>query len=385
MAKTKITKVVVDRIPFTESGQLMVCDTELAGFYLIVGTQAKTYVAQKDIRGRTVRYTIGRHGHFTPEEARKIAKDKLHLMAQGINPNEQDKRKRDKNVTLRKVLESYCATRKSLGERTKTDYEYHIGKYLADWQDWLMTDIGREEVVERHIYIGENNGHRAANHTMHILRALFNYAHVAFDICEINPVIYLSKTKSWFPQKRRRTYIKPHQLKAWWGGVHALENDTFRDFFILLIFTGMRRSEATSLKWADIDFKDKTFTVTETKNGDALTLPMGDYLVNMFEARRKRYGNHVFVFPGAGKTGFLHEPKKGIARIIKESGVAFSCHDLRRTFITVAESLEISSYALKRLINHRSTDITGSYIIVDVERLRAPVKKIEQFILEKVA
>ncbi|MBN8521499.1 MAG: integrase, partial [Alphaproteobacteria bacterium] len=56
----------------------------------------------------------------------------------------------------------------------------------------------------------------------------------------------------------------------------------------------------------------------------------------------------------------------------------------RRTFITIAESLEISAYALKRLINHRVTDVTGGYIIVDVERLRSPVQKIEAFILEKI-
>ncbi|USO04386.1 MAG: hypothetical protein H6853_03700 [Rhodospirillales bacterium] len=69
---------------------------------------------------------------------------------------------------------------------------------------------------------------------------------------------------------------------------------------------------------------------------------------------------------------------------MKQSGISFTCHDLRRTFITIAESLEISAYALKRLINHRVTDVTGGYIIVDVERLRNPVQKIEAFILEKV-
>lgn len=385
MPTVKITKAIVDKIPFTEKGQILFSDSELRGFYLVVGSQSKTYIAQKDIRGRSVRITIGRHGHFTPEQARKIAKEKLHLMAQGINPNVIEKETRAKEVTLREVLETYLATRKSLGERTKADYIWHVNKYLSDWMDKMMSQIGRDEISARHIYVGGNHGHRAANHVMHILRALFNFAHVTYDICEVNPVIYLSKTKAWFPQKRRKTYIKPHQLKAWWSGVQGLQNDTMRDFFTLLIFTGLRRSEAASLKWDDIDFKDKTITIAETKNGDALTLPVGEYLQSMFEARRKRYGNHVFVFPGTGEDGYLHEPKKGINRIIKASGVTFSCHDLRRTFITIAESLDISAYALKRLINHRSTDITGSYIIADAERLRIPVKKIEQFILEKVA
>ncbi len=49
----------------------------------------------------------------------------------------------------------------------------------------------------------------------------------------------------------------------------------------------------------------------------------------------------------------------------------FSLHDLRRTFITVAESLDIPAYALKRLLNHRADgDVTGGYIVMNADRLR---------------
>ncbi len=32
-------------------------------------------------------------------------------------------------------------------------------------------------------------------------------------------------------------------------------------------------------------------------------------------------------------------------------------HDLRRTFITIAESLDISAYAVKRLANHKMANM----------------------------
>lgn len=58
-------------------------------------------------------------------------------------------------------------------------------------------------------------------------------------------------------------------------------------------------------------------------------------------------------------------------------------HDLRRTFISIAESLDIPAYALKRLLNHRAdTDVTGGYIVIGVERLRLPVERIAARILE---
>jgi len=82
-------------------------------------------------------------------------------------------------------------------------------------------------------------------------------------------------------------------------------------------------------------------------------------------------------------TGHLVETKTFVARIVKASGLAFSLHDMRRTFITIAESLDIPAYALKRLLNHRADgDVTGGYIVMSVERLRGPVERIAAKITE---
>jgi integrase len=90
-----------------------------------------------------------------------------------------------------------------------------------------------------------------------------------------------------------------------------------------------------------------------------------------------------YVFPGAGAAGHIIEPRKLMAQVTKSSGVHFTVHDLRRTFITIAESLDIPAYALKRLMNHKmSNDVTAGYIIVDVERLRKPMQHVTDYILK---
>jgi hypothetical protein len=50
MPKAKITKSFVDSPPFATKGQTAYCDTELRGFYVLIGKEHKTYVAQKDKR-----------------------------------------------------------------------------------------------------------------------------------------------------------------------------------------------------------------------------------------------------------------------------------------------------------------------------------------------
>lgn len=70
-----------------------------------------------------------------------------------------------------------------------------------------------------------------------------------------------------------------------------------------------------------------------------------------------------------------------MARVIATSGVSFTVHDLRRTFITIAESIDIPAYALKHLLNHKmNSDITAGYIITDVERLRKPMQQISDYL-----
>ncbi len=56
-------------------------------------------------------------------------------------------------------------------------------------------------------------------------------------------------------------------------------------------------------------------------------------------------------------------------------------HDLRRTFITLAEGLDIPHYALKRLVNHADTDVTAGYIVPDPNRLREPMQRITDRLL----
>jgi len=90
-----------------------------------------------------------------------------------------------------------------------------------------------------------------------------------------------------------------------------------------------------------------------------------------------------YVFPSDSERGYLVEPRTAVKRVSELSGVTFTLHDLRRTFITIAESLDISAYALKRLLNHKDlNDVTAGYNDTNVERLRDPMQRITDYIVD---
>ena len=138
-----------------------------------------------------------------------------------------------------------------------------------------------------------------------------------------------------------------------------------------------------ALRWENVDLVARTLHLPRTKNGDPLHLPLSSFLVDLLAERKKQAGESPYVFPGPGKQGHLMETKKFLLRVSAGSGVTFTLHDLRRTFITIAESLDVPYYALKRLLNHRANgDVTGGYIVVNAQRLRGPVEQVAARILE---
>jgi integrase len=88
-----------------------------------------------------------------------------------------------------------------------------------------------------------------------------------------------------------------------------------------------------------------------------------------------------YVFPGADTC--VVNVRRQRDQIVKESSIVFTPHDLRRTFITAAESLDLNGYLLKRLLNHKGgdDDVTGGYIVWNPMRLLKPLQQIEDLLV----
>jgi len=391
--KAKLSKSLVDKLPFTQSGRIMYTDTLLNGFGLRIGKSKKVYYAEKRVNGKPVRVTIGEHGQITTEVARDEAKRMLGLMSghSAINPNEERSKDRVKGIALLEAFDEFKSSRGYLKDRTMQDYEYAMRLYFHDWKGKALSSITREMVESKHKWIGNGHGGEAqANQAMRFLRSIFNFAIGRYGRAVIseNPVEGLSLTRSWFRVERKQTLLKPHELPSLFEALDNLvKNDpseyaeTVSDYVLLLLCSGLRRLEAIKLTWDRVDFKDRSFSILDTKNRVPFALPLSDFLFDLLQARWQRRSSD-YVFPGKRPNSHLVEPKRHLNKIMGLSGLSFSPHDLRRTFITIAESLDIPYYALKRLVNHKiGSDITSGYIVHDVDRLRKPMQQITIAIL----
>jgi integrase len=146
----------------------------------------------------------------------------------------------------------------------------------------------------------------------------------------------------------------------------------------MLLFTGLRRREATNLRWGDVDFQAKKIRIPsiKTKSGRALDLPMTDVVHDLLVARRS-LGKTEFVFTAHSASGHLEEPRFFLDQVAAKTGIRVSAHDLRRTYLTIAESCDISPIALRALVNHSlGKDVTSGYIQMNAQRLREPAQRV---------
>jgi integrase len=389
----KLTKSVVEKLPVPEAGQEIYRDSELKGFGLRItrgGTRA--YIVERRIDQKVRRVKLGKSTELSAEQARKRAQEHLGKVAGGRNPIAERRAAAAQTVTLGELLERYLGDRSDkLKPRTREQYRSVVEGRMkagtptafADWCNKRVIDITVEMVRRRHRELSEQHGPAWANLAMRILRLLLNYAVDAGGepLVPQNPVKRLGQARLWNEVKRRQTMLCVEDMPAWYEALGSID-EMGRDYLLLVLLTGLRRREATTLQRTNVDLvKTRTLTVRDTKNGTDHILPLSKQLLEILE-RRLRSSTSKFVFPGRKPGTCLTEPRNITLAVERACGVRTSVHDLRRTFATAAERLDISSYAVKRLLNHQiGSDVTAGYIVADIERLRRPMQQISDFLL----
>jgi integrase len=397
----------LDALPTPEKGKRKIYnDDDVKGLHLRVTDKGtKSFLTIKRVARKKVFTTLGHYPAMTIQQARVKARSVLNVISEGINPNLLNANGVDKySITLQKVIGDYTTSKHNLKEDTVKDYLSILENYLSDWKKKPISEISRDMVEQRHRditygtgkFVHKDGSPTRANKTMRVVRALFNYAIGQYEntkgepLFVHNPVTRITHNKGWSKENIRQGVVAKHDLKKWYEGVMKLplqddntktnnSAEIVRDLLIFLLFTGLRRNEALTLKWSDIDFDNHSFTIEDTKNNESHSLPLTFKLDEVLDRRMKARDDNPYVFQGTNTNSHLHPPKRQLERARELVGFKFDNHSLRRTFETTANRLAFSTYTLKKLVNHKNTrDVTGRYIVLDIDELREPMEQITE-------
>ncbi len=134
---------------------------------------------------------------------------------------------------------------------------------------------------------------------------------------------------------------------------------------LFLVDTGMRRSEACSLNWTDVDIPSGVVNVRKTKNKKVRSVFIGVKTRRALLRYRRTisHGDNDPVFQTQSGTRFKPSGfRQVIRRISEKSGIPFSAHDLRRTFATLSLKAGMNVLHLQSLLGHSSLEMTRRYV-----------------------
>ena len=329
----------------------------------------KTFFVKKRVHGRLHRVCLGNGAwpEVTVLKAREEFHKALDTLRKGVNPNLDKKRRTadnsDKRGILSALFESYLAA-SSMNDVSRRSYGYNFN-HFKDWWNKRVEDITADMVKARFAEISKSAPF-AANRAIGLLGYLMAHSMKELKRPAVNPVIGIE----WNPEPPRRVNVAPETMPAFIAALDKIKGDSGSELYKLLLFTGLRKSNAMELKWSNIDLEKKTLYVAVTKNGEPLYIPLSGFVVDLLKARKEKTQGSVWVFPSQSRTGHLTNTSNFDRQIVAQ-GVRVSPHILRKRFTTTAK-LKCPGFVVDILTSHIPTgSVTDkNYTIPSPEELR---------------
>lgn len=147
-------------------------------------------------------------------------------------------------------------------------------------------------------------------------RVIFNKA-IAWELFDKeNPAAGVPK----FKVKSRERFLRADELPRFFASVAEEPSEDVRDYVLLSLMTGSRKTNVLSMRWADVNLERAEWRIPDTKNGDPLTVPLLPQAVDILQDRKPDKPPE-FVFPGRGASGHLADAKSGWKRILDRDEV----------------------------------------------------------------
>ncbi len=257
-------------------------------------------------------------------------------------------------------MEAYSRPNKRSWRRDETSLKNLIsffgGKYL---HEIISLDIEKYRVKRLRVVAPAT-----VNRELACLKHMFNKAKEWGKASE-NPVLKVKLLKE---ENRRVRYLETEEIKALLDAC----SDHLKPIVITALNTGMRKGEILSLKWPDVDLRQKIIYIYNSKSGKSRKVDINDWLVQtLIKVRKHPESPYVFCNKD-GKT--YGDIRKSFDNAKRRAGIKdFRFHDLRHTFASHLVMAGVDLKTVQELLGHQTYQMTLRYSHLSTDHRRRAV------------
>lgn len=324
----------------------------------------KTWVVIYRVNQRLRRFTIGSFDDIPLVEARSTAKQILHSVAIGNDPQQEKIHERNAE-TFKDLADEYIEKYARPNKRSwKEDQRILYKDILPLWANLKANKIHRRDVILLLDSILSRGAEILANRVLALVRKVFNFG-IERDILEYNPC---ANVKRPIDEKKRQgqRVLSFSEIRNVWHAIEKDKNILISGIFKMRILTAQRGIEVRSMKWEDIDFESKVWTIPPeiVKNKLQHRVPLSTQALKVLNEIKSKNILSPFVFPSPNSdtVGHINNITKAMNRIRDLSQVSFVDRDLRRTVAShMTGELFIPRLVVSKVLNHSEAGITRIY------------------------
>jgi len=281
-------------------------------------------------------------------------------------------------------IEKYC--KPNISAVTLHGYEKSLSRInpiigkrkLSTITPYILDDLYQKLKIGK---MGEELGYHSMRGFYKVINVMFNQA-IRWEIMDSNPNLKAKRPKAELHKKKFYDLMQVKQL------ISALEDEDikYKTLITLALDSGCRRGEICGLKWSDIDFDNKTVSITRSLkvvNGEVderkpktqssnRDIVLSDYTIKLLKEYKEWQEACKIVYKGKWQEdnnrvftstygGYMHPDSciHILKKIIKKHNLdSISFHSLRHTAASLLINSGIDPKTVSERLGHSDTTIT---------------------------
>lgn len=209
--------------------------------------------ALKKDDGTWYRYTKRAEGCKTKKEATEFERQ--------FRMKWQDIEIKTTNMTFKDLSEEYMKQRKDIKSSTLITDQDILDKFNVT-EGHKIINLMTKKKLQEYISQLEEKGYSKeyVKKYYYTIKKVFRYA-VQQEYIQVNPMENVTFSKRTDVVKKEMLFWEPEEFNVF---IQYVKSQQMKDFFMFLYYMGTRKGEAMALTWKDVDFVNKTVSISKT-------------------------------------------------------------------------------------------------------------------------